>query len=169
MCLSASPDVLHTAFQTDVLFPVFVSRKLSPALLEAFLEELYASRGQTDGTRISAFLCLLCSELFSEARPSLAASTDHALLIHEFFSHNYREEVSLSELARQLHFSEKHTGRLVLKHTGKTFTQALTAQRMAIAEHLASTTDMSLTEIAQYVGYRSYSGFWKAYRNRKNP
>ena len=34
--------------------------------------------------------------------------------------------------------------------------------RMNTAEHLHKTTDMSLTEISQYVGYKSYNGFWKA-------
>ena len=77
--------------------------------------------------------------------------------------------MTIADLARQLHFSEKHTARLVLKHTGQTFTQALTAQRMTIARHLAATTDMSLGDISRYVGYRSYSGFWKAYEKGRKP
>jgi AraC-like DNA-binding protein len=31
-----------------------------------------------------------------------------------------------------------------------------------MAKHLIATTDMSLGEVADYVGYRSYAGFWKA-------
>lgn len=164
MCLSATPEVIHTAFQTDAEFPALIRQHISPVLLNAFWEEIRTSHGQTGKTRICAFLCLLCGELSPENSSSLRESVDQAFLIHEFFSHNYREDVSLSDLARQLHFSEKHTARLVLKHTGQTFTQALTAQRMTIARHLAATTDMSLGEIACYVGYQSYSGFWKAYR-----
>jgi len=164
MCVSSAPEVVHTAFQTDARLPELARQRISPVLLRAFLEEIRTAPGQTDASRIRAFLSLLSCVLCPESPPPLLESRDHAFIIHEFFSHHYREEVTLADLARQLHFSEKHTARLVLKHTGQTFTQALTAQRITIARHLAATTDMSLGEIACYVGYRSYSGFWKAYR-----
>ena len=46
--------------------------------------------------------------------------------------------------------------------------QELTLQRMTVAAHLVTHTQMSMEEIAQYVGYQSYSGFWKAWRRFKN-
>lgn len=168
MCLFADPGVIHTAFQTDAELPGFTRCHVSSALLNEFLSELRTFCPQTGGPRICAFLCFLCGELCPQSIVPLQESTDQAFLIHEFFSHNYRREATLSELAGQLHFSEKHTARLVLKHTGLTFTQALTAQRMTIARHLAATTDMSLGEIARYVGYQSYSGFWKVYSKNRN-
>ena len=168
MCRTFSEGIIHTAFQTDAPLRTFSRAHMEPALLKAFLQEIRVNLKPGCCRKIQACLSLLYSHFTQDAPPLLRESSDHAFLIHEFFSHSYREEVSLPDLARQLHFSEKHTARLVQKHTGKTFTQALTAQRMAVAEHLAATTDMSLAEIAQYVGYRSYSGFWKAYKKRKN-
>lgn len=35
---------------------------------------------------------------------------------------------------------------------------------MLVAAHLMDRTDMSMEAIAQYVGYQSYSGFWKAWQ-----
>lgn len=164
MCLSRTEGVHHTAFQTDAIVPSFTWYNSRPGLMDAFMDEIQACAQNPDHTKAAAFIALLCRDFYPDHGIQIQESQDLAFLIHEFFSHNYREEVSLSDLARQLHFSEKHTARLVLKHTGQTFTQALTAQRMTIARHLAATTSMSLGEIACYVGYQSYSGFWKAYR-----
>lgn len=39
--------------------------------------------------------------------------------------------------------------------------------RMKMADQLLSHTDMSMTRVAQYVGYNTYAGFWKAYTKYK--
>ena len=82
---------------------------------------------------------------------------------------NYMDDVTLDSLAAYAGFSRYTLSRMFRQHTGQTFTQALTAQRMTIARHLAATTDMSLGDISRYVGYRSYSGFWKAYEKGRKP
>ena len=76
--------------------------------------------------------------------------------------HSHFNDVHLCDLARYLHLSERQSERAVIEYTGKTFRDALVEMRMNTAEHLHKTTDMSLTEISQYVGYKSYNGFWKA-------
>ena len=68
----------------------------------------------------------------------------------------------LSDLADQLHISERHAERLVLQYTGRSFREELVAVRMRIAHQLMQAENASLEQIAKYVGYRSYSGFWKA-------
>ena len=88
--------------------------------------------------------------------------TDYGFLIHEFFSLHYSEDLHLCDLAQFLHLSERQTERLVIEHTGNTFRNELTAIRMTIAKKLLTSSQMSLTEISQYVGYKSYAGFWKA-------
>lgn len=70
--------------------------------------------------------------------------------------------MGLSDLAARLYLSEKQTERLVLKHTGQTFKQKLSDTRVAMANVLIRETEMPLHKVAEYVGYSSYSGFWKA-------
>ena len=41
-------------------------------------------------------------------------------------------------------------------------TLIISSTRVMIAKQLLRSSDMSLSEIAEYVGYRSYAGFWKA-------
>ena len=86
------------------------------------------------------------------------------LQIREFFSLHYNKSIQLSDLAKELHLSNMQTQRIVKKYTDKTFGENLLIQRMTIAENLMETSDMSLLEISEYVGYHSYCGFWKAYK-----
>ena len=61
--------------------------------------------------------------------------------------------------------SEKQASRLIKKHMGATFSDVLSDYRLQAANRLLfGTPEMSLTEVAEFVGYRSYSGFWKAFK-----
>ena len=51
-------------------------------------------------------------------------------------------------------------------HTGRSFRDELTATRMAVADQLIAEGELSLSEIAAYVGYHSYAGFYKAIKRR---
>jgi len=164
MCLSATAGLRHTAFQTDALISSFGVRNHAPVLMQSFMEEIQPCKQTSDHRKVGSYISLLCCDFYPQYPLCPRESRDLEFIIHEFFARRYRDPVTLAELARVLHFSEKHTARLVLKYTGSTFREALTAQRMAVARHLAETTDLSLGEIAQYLGYQSYSGFWKAYR-----
>ena len=68
----------------------------------------------------------------------------------------------MRDIANYLHLSERQSERLIIDYTGHSFRDELVATRMNMAKILFSTTDMSLSEISQYVGYKSYNGFWKA-------
>ena len=156
----------HTAFQIEM--PVTRERiqKVSPQIVETFFEEINNCQSTDDYTNISAFISLLCGSLFPEHRVTARTVKDASFIITEFFSNNYGSDVTLCTLAELLHLSEKQTERLVIKTMGCTFKKALTNVRISTADHLIKTTDMSLAEVAEYVGYHSYSGFWKAYTKR---
>lgn len=91
------------------------------------------------------------------------SNVDYKLTISEFFSMRYSEDITIDTLANILCLSQKQTQRLVIKHTGNTFKNELIATRMSVAKHMIDVKKMSLKEVAEYVGYKSYSGFWKAY------
>lgn len=164
MCLSATENLLHTAFLSDAAVPLFATHRIQPSLMRSFMDEIQRCNKASDHIKVSAFIELICCDFYPDHIILPKPSQDFGFIIQEFISRNYRENVKLSDLAEILHFSEKHTARLVLSYTGCTFRQAITNQRMAVARHLTKTTDMTLQEISQYLGYQTYSGFWKAYR-----
>lgn len=164
-CVYCSPQVRHFAFQIDAPVQSFCSRHITEALLGSFFEHVSSLRSCDDCSKISAYISLICCDFYSENKLPATDINDVSYIIYEFFSTRYRENVTLSDLAKVLHFSDKHTERLVIRYTGMTFKQKLVSHRMSIAKHLRMTTDMSLTDIARYVGYNSYSGFWKNFRS----
>jgi len=158
-----SADVQHTAFLVESHGAALQKHPQPTALLELFMAQIAQAETSGNMTRVAAYISLLCSDFFPEATVKAETITDHAFLIHNYFSRHYNQEASLEELAQQLHFSQRQTARLVQQYTGMPFKQALIAYRMAIAHHLAQTTELSLAQIAPMVGYNSYNGFWKAY------
>jgi AraC-like DNA-binding protein len=118
----------------------------------------------SDITGVYHHLVFIVSELSPLREIRFFHLNDHALQIRDFFSLNYNKRITLSDLAKELHLSPMQTQRVIKKHTGKTFGENLLLQRMTVAENLMKTTEMSLADIAEYIGYESYCGFWKARR-----
>lgn len=165
-CRYMSDNARHGAFQVDAEIDKVTERSVNGGIAAELTDEIARCGKNGDHGRISAFIALICS-FFA---PSVEAKrvTDNAFLISEFFSNNYGADIRLEQLAELLHLSPRQAERVVVSHSGRTFREELTATRMSVAERLISISDMPLSQVAQYVGYRSYAGFWKAYQKHKN-
>lgn len=124
--------------------------------------------GSGDVRNVYNHLFFILNELSQTRGYRLTHLKDDTIRIMEFFAHNYSRDIGLADLARELHLSEMQTQRVTKKCTGMTFGQNLLTQRMTVAENLMHHTEMSMQEISEYVGYRSYCGFWKAYRKYRD-
>lgn len=167
-CSSVEPTALHVSFQTDCEAETFQTHPIRAELIRDFFREISEARESGDHTRVASYISLFCGYYSHDSFPARPIA-DHGFLIREFFSIHYGEDVHLTDLAAELCTSERHAERLVIKHTGHSFREELTATRMSMARQLMDDTEMPLTEIAQYVGYRSYSGFWKALKKHGFP
>ena len=158
---------LHTAFQVKFDGELQM-REVSESILREFFKEIDRSRDNGDYSHVVPYLSFLCSYFFVGDEPIIAQKvTDYAFLINEFFSLKYIYDIKLSDLAQSLCVSDKQAHRLVIKHTGKNFSEELTLRRMHAAEHLIKDGRLSNSEVAETVGYQTYSGFWKAYKKFK--
>ena len=153
---------LRAAFQIDAEVESLSVWAVGHALISALFSEIDRARESEDYTGIAAYATLLCRHFVASDGVRAERLTDYAFLIHEFFSHRYAEDVTLADLAGALHLSERQTERLVYKHTGGSFRDELSRSRLRVAARLVREGEMPLGEIASYVGYRSYAGFWKA-------
>ncbi len=162
-CCSAEDDnVSHSAFQIshDTDKPALYN--IDPGIMSSFFKEIARAEESGDHTVVSAYITLIFSHFDNAPKEIPHTAIDYGFFIHEFFTLNYNKDIRLADLAAQLFLSERQTERLVIEYTGKTFREKLTEVRMDMAKLLLSTSDMSLGEVAAYVGYRSYAGFWKA-------
>ena len=155
-------DCLHSAFQIDLETDTPLVCSIDPAVISNFLREAERARESQDHTIVSAYISLICSHFETIRKEKPKPSNDYGFSIREFFTQCYNRDVKLCDLAEWLHISERQAERLVIRHTGRTFREELSAIRIDMAKHLIATTDMPLGEVADYVGYRSYAGFWKA-------
>ena len=73
---------------------------------------------------------------------------------------------SAQQLAKYLRMSERQMNRCLMEFYGMSFQQKLVQSRMERASWLLRTTDKSVSQIAEEVGYDAESGFYKEFRKR---
>lgn len=74
------------------------------------------------------------------------------------------DSITLKDLSIQFSYHPNYISALLLKETGKSFSQLLLEQRMERAESLLKTTSLSIENIAYILGYNNPSNFYKAFR-----
>ena len=161
--VSKTEGALHTAFQIDRVADLPEGYKIDEGVTRYLFSEIEKTEPYGDHSSVVALIALICTKIFPNSPIVPHDVTDTGYLISDFFSRRYREDVRLCDLAELLHLSERQTERLVEEQTGRSFRDELTVTRMRMAYQLLSTTNMPPTRVAQYVGYRTYAGFWKAY------
>lgn len=162
-CISATENAERLAFMVESegvksgsFAPIFDA-------VSSLAGAIKGKKGVGDA-KTRACLSVICAEFTDEASVMPIPVSDRGFIIHEFFSNNYHRDITISEIAGVLHLSEKQAQRMIKQYTGNDFRTELTHRRMEATERFISAGDMSLTEIAERVGYKSYSGFWKAFR-----
>lgn len=158
--IEAEPNTLVAAFQTDAGLTDFEERSISNAVIKEFIGLLENNAFSNDCSALSGLFSFVAASFFTPVKPE--ETKDYATVIYEFISKNYNQRVQLSELAKKIYLSNKQTERWVKKYTGYTFKKAVMNYRIKVADFLEKNTDMSQTEISEYVGYSDYSGYWKA-------
>ncbi len=87
-------------------------------------------------------------------------------LIDNFFSEHYADKCDISTLAGVLHISERQLNRVLIKRYGMNFRKKLLRTRIDRAAFLLRTTDMSISQISETVGYLSETSFFKAFKGQ---
>ncbi len=163
-CPEIEEGAVHVAFQLDYPVGEIIKQAINPEIIDGFCREIAKVETTRDYTRLASYLSLFCSYLCKKGSIKARDITDYGFLIREFFQTRYSKDVKLSDLANVLNVCERQAERLCVKYTGRTFREELAFMRVTISKHLIKAGTMPLTEIAQYVGYHSYAGFWKAIR-----
>ncbi len=160
--VSFEPNAFHTAFQIECNVDEFSMHNIGNDIILKFSEEVEYGKMTGNYLKISAYISLFLSYFLTTQEFSVKPVDDYGFLIQEFLSTHYSEDLHLSDLADFLHLSERQSERLVIEHTGNTFRKELASIRINIAKNLLESSGMTLSKISQYVGYKSYVGFWKA-------
>lgn len=161
-CLEKEDTTLHNAFQIDFSVTQFKKAHIGSETVLGFFREIENLKITGNFTKTAAYIVLFCSYLCDENKMCTSSVSDYGFIIQEFISMNYNKSIRLSDLASTLHLSERQAERLVRHYTGNSFKEEVCKTRIKVANMLMQSSDMPLTKIAEYVGYKSYAGFWKA-------
>ncbi len=99
------------------------------------------------------------------SRNSMADSK--SVIIDEYFLYEY-QTLSLEELSQRLNLSARQTQRLLMEYYGKSFQQKKAEARMSVAAILLSDQSLSITTIAESLGYSSIEHFSSSFRKFYN-
>ena len=86
----------------------------------------------------------------------------------KYVNENYAEDVSLDYVSLILGFDKSYFCRIFRSATGATFTEYLNFVRVCKAEKLLSSTDKSILEISEAVGFSSISYFTRMFKRIRN-
>ena len=84
-------------------------------------------------------------------------------LIEEYISNFYSFSDGIAGLASKLYLSERQTRRIVKQLFGEEYKALIIMRRIETAQILLTTSKLSLEEIGEKIGYKSYSGFHMAF------
>ena len=79
---------------------------------------------------------------------------------------NYFAELTNKKLAALVGYHEFHLNRLFVKYTGTSIHQYIINKRLGEARALMLSTELSLAEISEQVGFNNYS-FFSSYFKKK--
>lgn len=88
----------------------------------------------------------------------------NAQTLRQFIRQHYQECVTLEDLARAFGVSSRTIHNILVRETGMPAARMMREQRLALAHELIQQTDLSLTELADRMGYSHLSNFSHAFK-----
>jgi len=143
------------------------SRRLRLFIIE-FLCEWY-DPSLASNVILNNMFSLIISELVNVL--STATKTEHLyrndyiVPVLQYIEANYRT-CNLTEAADEFALNPNYLSNVLKSHTGHSFNELVQLERLAAAERLLLNSDMSITDIAAFVGYQNMSFFYKIFKNK---
>ena len=112
-------------------------------------------------------MVLIYLRSFLEQIASQCSSVNVPLKFQTFSSYlqaNFDKDISMDILAARYHASPQYISRLIKKEVGMTYQSYLNHLRIEKAQDLLITTDLSVTEIYERVGYHSRNAFIRTFK-----
>lgn len=85
--------------------------------------------------------------------------------ISDYIKRHYTT-ITIRELVREFHFQEDYFNRIIKSKTGLTYSAYVQRIRLERAAHMLITTEKSVEEIAELIGYHNKGYFYKIFQSR---
>ena len=108
----------------------------------------------------------ICRQMPQDMLPEKSESARLVYRLQQRFENNYRESVSLGELAEECHMSISYLSHLFKETTGMSVMEYLNACRMLVAKKYLATTDLPIGEIVTMCGFSDDSNFSRNFKQK---
>lgn len=163
---------VSTLIQTILKKDLCIYSKLDALFIASILQQFAVDLNVSPASlKIDILIADLCNLIYRIASlPDIgfyplndSFSTDNTIAwILKYIRENY-SAVTITELASKLHYNPDYLSAYIYKKMGKTFSQLLCERRMVYSKTLIHDTSLSLKNIAQQVGYKNYTSFYRAF------
>lgn len=143
----------NTEDQIQVIIKEIIEEYLNPKTFSNKLMDNY----------LNAFLILLSRNTSLNSNTNIENKASNLVLyMLKEISKNPRG-VSLNALANKTNYNRSYLGSIFKKETGKSFSSALTEQRLLTAYDLLNTTDLTISDIIDEIGISNKTFFYKKF------
>jgi len=148
----------------DLPFPVYMPKCITKEIRN--LIQLYPP------THLSAFyhskekcMCVLNYILHGLLDLSeMNCENEHIKKILYYIEEHITENVTLQVISAQMNLSKEYTSHIFKKEIGKTLTDYVNNRKLLLAKEMIVDTEMSLTDIAEYLGFNNYNYFSRLFK-----
>jgi len=165
---SVKENLLEDIHFTDVAdfnnaFVIYKQHSLF-SLIQQMLDE-YTTKRLFYNQKNSSIL----KQMLTSIARTMATNFSHAPkstvdIVINYIQENYKRHISNVDIGRELNFHPNYLNRIMLIHTGKSLHKYLLNLRLTKALDLLQTTPMTVTEIAEEVGFSDVQQFCKFFQ-----
>lgn len=136
-------------------------------LIESCIENIYdrVRHSETSGLILTGYLYVLLGALSDQTKneDDTLITLNHFEKAVRYIQHHIRSPITVEQLADQHNVAPSQLYRSFMKHAGMSPKKYLDQEKMAKACELIQKTDLSMHEIANYLGYEYDTHFYKTF------
>ncbi len=94
----------------------------------------------------------------------LKCDNEHVMKILHYIEEHITEDLTLQTISAYMNLSREYTSYIFRKEMGKTLTAYVNERKLLVAKELILGGEMSLTDIAAYLGFENYNYFSRLFK-----
>lgn len=169
--LAIDPSILHEKLQSKLSISSPLHCSLNEKDIQIFLEKtevlFYEQEHQDPLSRVKSTAVIndLLVDIVRKSMPENTTSTNPMVLeMIEYLQSNYRDCISLTELAKVFSLTPNYCGHIFKKHLGVSFNDYLNLLRLKSACKALLNTNLSIKKIASDSGFSSVEYFYATFK-----
>lgn len=172
--------IINVQFSSELISPELYQNLSRPAIIKdsdmfyhQMLQSLCSYAPNTSGynqsfihNMLNALLFLIYSnkKIITPKKHNELNSYLHKTLL--YVNSHFQEQISMSDLSRELHLRPEYLSRLFKKNANQTFSEYLTDVRLSHAYKLLKISDIPVFDIATQSGYTSFPHFIRMFKRK---